>query len=245
MHHNLGHKPKSVLIRILRGARADPELIKAVRLFRCENCTQLEKPHKALPAAAPGRYMFNYEIIVDVFEEHDAAGNPFLFLSIVCDGTVFHLVTVVAEGVGQPTSTACFRKFMKTWVSWANWPKVVSSDRGLHNRGNFAKGLEAHGVYLRQAGLENPEGIARGERHGGMWKETFRKIVKVFGIIGKQQVKLATSVVNPTKNGEIRHGGFTPEQWVVGKSTRVPGSMIDEDEFGQLGVLENAVDPQS
>ena len=102
------------LIRILRGARADPELIKAVRLFRCENCTQLEKPHKALPAAAPGRYMFNYEIIVDVFEEDDAAGTPFLFLSIACDGTVFHLVTVVAEGTGQPSSTACFRNFMET-----------------------------------------------------------------------------------------------------------------------------------
>ena len=74
--------------------------------------------------------MFNYEIIVDVFEEDDAAGTPFLFLSIVCDGTVFHLVVVVAEGTGQPSSTACFRKFMKTWVSWANWPKVVSSDMG-------------------------------------------------------------------------------------------------------------------
>ena len=78
-----------------------------------------------------------------------------------------------------------------------------------------------------------------------MWKETFRKIVKVFGITGKQQVKLATAIVNPTKNAEIRQGGFTPEQWVMGKSTRVPGSMIDEDEFGQLGVLENAVDPHS
>ena len=59
LHHALGHKPKSVMIRILRGAKADPELVRAVRLFRCPDCAELSKPEKPRAVAAPGKYIFN------------------------------------------------------------------------------------------------------------------------------------------------------------------------------------------
>ena len=55
----------------------------------------------------------------------------------------------------------CFRKFQSRWTSWAGWPRVVAPDRGLHNRGAFAKGLAGNGVYFRQAPLENLEAIGR------------------------------------------------------------------------------------
>ena len=46
---------------------------------------------------------------------------------------------------------------MAHWVSWAGWLRIVTTDRGLHNRGYFSKALAAHGVVQRFSGLEEPE----------------------------------------------------------------------------------------
>ena len=106
----------------------------------------------------------------------------------------------------------------------------------------FAKGLEANGCFLRQTRLQNPEGIGRGERAEGLWKETFRRLVRVHQISSKDQVKLAMDVVNITKKSEVRIGGFTPYQRVLGRGARIRGALTDEDEFGLLGGLEHALD---
>ena len=104
------------MIRILRGAKAYPELVRAVRLFRCPDCAELSKPEKPRAVAAPGKYIFNYEVILDVFEVYDAMGVPYLMLSIVDDGTCFHVVALLSQGVGQPSSMKCFRKFSSKWA---------------------------------------------------------------------------------------------------------------------------------
>ena len=94
------------------------------------------------------------------------------------NGTCYQVVALVRVGGGQPSSAKCLQKFMKYWASPFGWPKVITHDRGLHNRGAFAYGLAAHGVLIRQAGLESPEHIGRCERHGGILKRAFRRIVR-------------------------------------------------------------------
>ena len=106
---------------------------------------------------------------MDVLEVKDANADRCSFLNVLCAGTTFQRCVLVAHGGGQPSSKKCLSKFMTHWVSWAGWPKVLTSDRGLHNWGVFIRSLRAHGVYVRQAGLESPEQIGRGERHGGLW----------------------------------------------------------------------------
>ena len=62
----LGHKPKEVMIQILRGSRAPPEYIEAVRHFKCESCMLTDSAPKTHPVAAPSTYAFNHELHVDV-----------------------------------------------------------------------------------------------------------------------------------------------------------------------------------
>ena len=64
-------------------------------------------------------------------------------------------------GRGTPQSAICLAKFESQWAQWTGFPKVVTTDRGLHNRGAFARGLLANGVLVRQAALEAPEQIGR------------------------------------------------------------------------------------
>ena len=90
--------------------------------------------------------------------------------------------------------------------------KVVSPDRGLHNRGAFAHGLSSHGVQVRQAGLESPEHIGKCERHGGIIKRAFKRLVKDHNVVGKDDVKVAMLEAQLAKNEFMRVGGFSPTQ---------------------------------
>ena len=38
LHNMMSHKPKEVLIQVLRGAGASDELINAAKVFKCETC---------------------------------------------------------------------------------------------------------------------------------------------------------------------------------------------------------------
>ena len=153
--------------------------------------------------------------------------------------------TLVKVGGGQPSSAKCLKKFMAHWASPFGWPKIISHDRGLHNRGAFAHGLAAHGCQIRQAGLESPEHIGRCERHGGIIKRAYRRIVRQHNLSGKAEVKEAMLEAQVSKNEFLRVGGFAPVQWVLGRLPRGVGHILDEEELGQLGVLAGMQDPSS
>ena len=76
----LSHKPKSVMLHILKGAGADPQLIEAVKHFRCPDCP--EEHTRQQPVKAPSLYLFNYEVVVDVFETVDDANTRYSCLSL-------------------------------------------------------------------------------------------------------------------------------------------------------------------
>ena len=150
LHISIGHKPRAVMTQIMRGAKADRGLIDAVKWFRCETCdANADSPHRS-KVAAPPPYAFNYEVQVDVFFVHDMNGEVFGVLSVICNGTTFHQAAVIMVGHGVPSSDKCYRKFDSMWTRWAGWPRILTSDRGLHNRGAFSRGLLANGVVIRQ-----------------------------------------------------------------------------------------------
>ena len=113
--------------------------------------------------------------------------------------------------------------FSRAWTSWAGWPKDVICDRGLHNRGRFARTLAQHGICITNIGLEAPEQIGSVERHGDVWKEIAKRVVSSMKITGATQMQMLTTEVNSTKNDQSRNGGFAPSQWVLGKLPNKPG----------------------
>ena len=98
--HMLGHKPKAVMRQVLKAGGAPPEQLAGVELFHCDKCDEAVPPLRLHPVKAPARYTFNHEVLIDVFEAKDAASERFSFLSIVCNGTLFHVVVMVRPGGG-------------------------------------------------------------------------------------------------------------------------------------------------
>ena len=56
---------------------------------------------------------------------------------------------------------------------------------------------------------------------------------------------LATIEVNKAKNSLSRKSGFSPQQRVLGRDTRLPGDVMDDGEANRIGSLAASIIPTS
>ena len=245
LHRQFGHVPQKVLLNLLRSARVSKQYIDAVKYFRCVECEENAPRRTGHKTSLPNRYEFNYALGIDVSEILDADGAKYQVLNMICLGTCFELAEVVRAGPGQPTSARCLEAIKKRWISWAGNPSTVQCDRGLHNRGVLAQYMSAQGIQVYHAPLETPEAIGRVERHGGVLKGMARKVISQTQARGESQIQSVLDESCLTKNSLLRNGGYSPSQWVLGKTPREAPSLVSEDQFADLGAIEDQVDPES
>ena len=96
MHRQFGHPSSTVLVHILRAARAPPEYIQACRHFRCDACEDNKPKHQSTKVALPKDYVFGRNLGIDVLEIKDVADEPSLCLNILDLGTTFSTSSIAA-----------------------------------------------------------------------------------------------------------------------------------------------------
>ena len=230
LHTMTGHSSTSAMTRMLRLAKASPEVLHKIKHFRCETC-QLKQPSEPRPTVRPpGPYVFNHEIAADTFEVRDSLNNKYTVLSIVCLGTLYHGAWIVADRGGVPSSASCAAVFRDHWFSWAGPPKTLVVDQGVANRGKLAALMSSQGVYLRYAGTEAAHQIGRAERQGGILKDIIHKAVESRGLVGSEAMRMVVTESSFVKNNRLHNAGFTPAQWVLGKLPVEVCSLTSEDE---------------
>ena len=245
LHNMTGHASPAAMPRLLRTAGGDPEIIRKLKLFSCPTCTAKATPTSAPATRLPGDYRFNSEISVDAFEIKDSEGNRFTILSIVDQGTLFHVGALVGEGGGQPASRLCADVLERQWISWAGPPKTAILDHGPHNRGCFSQMLAHHGCQVRFIGVESPHQLGRGERQGGILKSIMEHIIEDRQVVGRRAVETTLHESTFVKNNRVHHGGFSPAQWVLGRLLVEVDSILGEDTSDQLGIHQEVLDGES
>ncbi len=83
-----------------------------------------------------------------------------------------------------------------------------------------------NGTYLRQTGLEAPEQIGRGERHGGIIKSARKAVINEHHVIGKDQMKQDAIIAMEGTNDKMTKGGFAPSQWLWASSRGAQASFM-------------------
>ena len=111
--------------------------------------------------ALPKDYVFGRNLGIDVLEIKDVADEPSVCLNILDFGSTFQTVVLLRQGHGSSSSRECLDSLVSLWVGWAGWPQTLSCDRGVHNRGVFARTLAQHGVLIRQAPNNDTEDCSR------------------------------------------------------------------------------------
>ena len=245
LHRQFGRVPVSVMVNLLKAARIDPAFIEAAKLHRCPACEDTPEKKKTHKVSMPSEYRFNHTLGIDLLEIVDIKGQKYMVMNMVCVGTTFQLCHVVRVGHGQCSNSTALRALQTRWFSWAGHPEAVVCDRGLHNRGVMSQYMSEHNIQVYHTPLETPEGIARVERHGGIVKAMFRKVAYETQPSTQTEVQTCLDEVCRVKNGTARHGGFSPAQWVLGRSEKGPPSVVDESSWCDLGAIESRHDPTS
>ena len=109
----------------------------------------------------------------------------------------------------------------------------------------FAEALAHEGCYFDAAARASPWQLGQVERHGDIWKKMVKKLVWAEQLAGKELMIHATSAINQAKNTMVRKSGFSPSQWVLGRSIRLPADLADDSEAVRLGALSLSTTPTS
>ena len=104
MHRQFRHPSSTVLVQILRAARAPPEYIQACRHFRCDACEDNKPKHQSTKVALPKDNAFGRNLGIDVLEVKDITDEPCLCLNILDLGTSFQQVVLLRQGHSSPSS---------------------------------------------------------------------------------------------------------------------------------------------
>ena len=70
--------------------------------------------------------------------------------------------------------------------------------------------LGAHGISIKNIGLESPEQLGRTERHGDMWKFCAKRAIHFEKNRGPEDMIVMALANNAMMNDRTRKGGFSP-----------------------------------
>ena len=246
IHVNLGHASVPAMLKALRISRASETAIKAVRLFRCEDCPRLQEPKLPRPSKLPVTEDFNVQLGLDVLEVKDADNKSWSFLNILCQGTTYQICTLLGETHKNPTGKQIVEAFTSGWLQWAGFPeRGVMTDRAKPFLRDLAREVADHGCFFETAAKASPWQIGAVERHGGIWKSMFKKVAYAEQINTREGVLLTAAACNQAKNSLSRKHGFAPTQLVLGKDIRLPADLVDEQEVHRIGAQALADNPET
>ena len=113
---------------------------------------------------------------VDIIQENDSSGQQWSWLNILCQGTQFQICVLLGTA-GQPKGSEVLEALTQGWTTWAGYPeRGLVADKAKVFLSLLANDLADHGCTFTTAAKASPRQIGQIEGHGGLWKETFRRV---------------------------------------------------------------------
>ena len=225
LHQNLGHPAISDLTRHLRLAGAGSEVIAAAKNMTCEVCRRAQHAKSPKPATLPTTTSFNDIIGVDAFTVYDCQGEKIEMFSVYDYGTSYH---IVGELPGHSTA-AMEQALCDLWTKVFGPPRTILVDLETGLQAGLERYSAWFGTRVRSAAGQAPWQVGAVERHGGVWKHMWKKVVDEHSITKEApgDIKMGITAINAAKNELRRQGGFSPTQAVYGRDPDVPGDLLD------------------
>ena len=225
LHKNLGHPTSEKLANHLANQKARSEIVEGARDYLCSSCVERRPPKLNPPGQLKDRMEFNTKVWIDGFEWTSQSGLKVYVLHFIDDATQFHLGrrTIRDSDQAQRVMDEC-------WMSWAGAPEEVVLDCG----GEFVS--ERWKTFLQREGIRTlltatPWQRGKIERHGGIIKEMLSRIDNDEHINTEASLDRALAQCFRAKNSLATVKGFSPEQAVLGKATRIPASLMSDEDM--------------
>ena len=224
LHQNLGHPRNEDLLRHLRLAGCESQVLKAVRGMTCETCLANSQPRAPRPATMPRMQDFAETVGMDILYAHDVNDHKHTFLSILDLGTTYHIVVPITS-----TSTMEIEKaFNDFWITPYGPPSSISIDLETGLQSGVARLCGWHNVRVKSAAAQAHWQAGMVERQGQWWKAIWARVCHQMSVTSSE-VKLTATIVSAAKNSLRRRCGHSPVAWVFGREARLPAELRDPD----------------
>ncbi|CAK0827876.1 unnamed protein product, partial [Prorocentrum cordatum] len=208
----LSHPSAHALKRRLKSYGASQQVLDAVDKLDCGVCKELGRPTTVRSSNLKLSTEFNENAFLDEAEVILADGTRLMVMVILDDASGFRVIIPTTE-VRSITGEESLRCFSQGWLSWAGPPKVLYYDAA---KGHITK---------RFAEIGAPAQGSSGARD--------RLLNRDVQLTKGDAPHVWTSVIASSCNNHIRRNGFTPYQYVPGRSPGIPASLIEAMEGDQ------------
>ena len=235
-HRNLGHLSGERLKILMKQQGFRPEAIEAVDDFKCSTCLEHQAPRISRPSAMKDSLDFNDRISMDGISWKNKDGHLFHFYHLIDHSTSFH-----AAAIAPNRSSSSVIEFMgNVWISWAGAPaELLVDSAGEFNSQDVDVFCQSFNIRKSTTCPEAHWQNGRIERHGEILQQMLNKYQEEVAITSYHDLQQALWHCVQAKNACSLRRGFAPEVLVLGKHTRLPGSVSGDDQIASHSLVES------
>ena len=157
-------------------------------------------------------FRFNHVVGIDLFEVEDPLNREMkiTMMNAICWGSNFQVVTRMKP---PHTPEHVLEVFSECWLGVFGTPEVVICDQGIEfraSRASFKDRLRERGCVVHIIDVRSPWQNGKTERHGGWWKELFRKAVELERPQSEGETNLTIATATEQKNRYSNRSAFSP-----------------------------------
>ncbi|CAE7260010.1 GIP [Symbiodinium sp. CCMP2592] len=162
---------------------------------------------------------------MDVAYWSGQSGHKYMFTHILDEATLFHQATATGR-----TMEDQYEVLTDSWNKWAGPCQLLYVDPAGEYVGEWwRERLQRDGVCAKVAAGESHWQVGRVEAHGKILKAMLSRMDAETPITDDAEFRQCLRVAVHAKNSLSRVRGFTPEQAVFGKSSRLPASLVSDE----------------
>ena len=173
---------------------------------------------------------FNERVSGDTFFVWDQAGAKFAVTHFIDGLTDYHL----GDLTDRPDSSFSREVLQDLWYATFGPPDLLLTDGGTEFAGHVEILNQLFGVVHEII----PEGakwrMGQAERHGAIVKLMIMRMAKALSLKGLDSMRQAALAAFSAKNRLMNKGGVSPIQAVTGRSSPLPGSLMNQLGTGRM-----------
>ena len=224
LHKNLGHPSSEVLVQMLKEVQATEDVILAAKHYLCKSCYHRMKPGQAPPAAGISSTVFNHRLQCDSSWIQVAEGRRCV-LTICDEATRF----IALRLLKSEKSTEFIKGVERAWVRHFGMPKIIRVDSAKGwSASAIREWTSERGIALEVSPAEAHSWLAAVERKHQVTRRALELYMEDINSVTNNGLEEACIHVPPRINQLSWTRGFSPYQWVIGKTPSQDLSLTSE-----------------
>ena len=235
LHVMLGHVTNTKLKRMLYLNGAKDHILNAVTDLRCQICQTVMLPTPAPKVSFDKPQRFNERILSDVFFVWDSAGEKYAVAHLV---DAFSLC-MIAQGGVSPRADWISTVMKQRWIGVFGPPECLMTDAGNEYASEVETMARSYNIFHDIVPPTAKWRMGLAERHGAVLKLLIMKTIVEVTAKGFREVSECVLSAVAARNRQVRVGGFSPTQIVLGKDVAISSSLLEQLEKGHFKYVIN------